>query len=145
MSDYDNDFGTFLAGFIVGGMVGAAVALLMAPQSGEETRAIIKEKSIELKDKAVETAEEARVRGEKALEEARVRAEAAYADARQKAEELAQLTKERAAELQKKGQVVLEEQKTRLEEAADTVKKAVSRKKDELGDNNAATGEVPLE
>ena len=32
----DDDFGTFLAGFVIGGLVGAAVAMLMAPQSGEE-------------------------------------------------------------------------------------------------------------
>jgi gas vesicle protein len=42
----------FLIGLIVGGLVGAAVALLYAPQSGEETRATIREKSIELKDQA---------------------------------------------------------------------------------------------
>lgn len=54
MSD-KSDFGSFLVGFIVGGLTGAAVALLMAPQSGEETRTVIKEKAIELKDKAEET------------------------------------------------------------------------------------------
>lgn len=30
--------GKFLAGFIVGGMVGSIIGLLLAPQSGEETR-----------------------------------------------------------------------------------------------------------
>ena len=38
MSQQDSDFGAFLAGFFVGGLIGAAVALLIAPQSGEETR-----------------------------------------------------------------------------------------------------------
>ena len=51
MSDRD-EFGAFLVGFIVGGLTGAVVALLFAPQSGEETRALIKDKSIELRDKA---------------------------------------------------------------------------------------------
>ena len=55
MSDRD-EFGAFLVGFLVGGLTGAVVALLMAPQSGEETRAIIKDKSIELRDRAAETA-----------------------------------------------------------------------------------------
>ncbi|MEN6299414.1 MAG: YtxH domain-containing protein, partial [Anaerolineaceae bacterium] len=82
MSEQDNDFGTFVTGFLIGGLIGAAVALLYAPQSGEETRTIIKEKSIELKDKTTETAEEARLRAEKALEEARARAEAAIQEAR---------------------------------------------------------------
>jgi len=56
MSDHD-DFGAFLIGFVVGGVAGAVAALLLAPQSGEETRALIKDKSIELRDKAAEQAE----------------------------------------------------------------------------------------
>lgn len=38
MSDNDSDFGSFLAGFVIGGLVGAAVSLVLAPQSGAETR-----------------------------------------------------------------------------------------------------------
>jgi len=49
MSERD-EFGAFLVGFIVGGLTGAVAALLFAPQSGEETRAVIKERSIELRD-----------------------------------------------------------------------------------------------
>lgn len=49
-------FLAFLIGLLVGGLVGAAVALLYAPQSGEETRAVIREKSIELKEQAAEQA-----------------------------------------------------------------------------------------
>lgn len=52
------DLGSFLAGFVIGGLIGAGVALLMAPQSGEETRALIADKSIELRDRAAETASE---------------------------------------------------------------------------------------
>jgi len=145
MSDNDSDFGAFLAGFMIGGLVGAAVALLLAPQSGEETRTLIREKSIELKDKATETAEEALHRAEKTLEEARVRAEAAYQEARVRAEEVAQLTKDRAAQLQERGQIVLEQQKTRLEDAIQAGKKAAQRKKDEMaGDEaNDTMGETP--
>ena len=47
MSDRD-DFGAFLIGFIVGGLTGAITALLFAPQSGEETRIMIKDRAIEL-------------------------------------------------------------------------------------------------
>lgn len=131
MSDNNSDFGAFLAGFMMGGLVGAAVALLMAPQSGEETRTLIREKSIELKDKAAETAEEARHRAEKALEDARVRAESAYQEVRVRADEVAQLTKERATQFQEQGQIVLEKQKTRLEDAIQAGKKAALKKSDE--------------
>jgi gas vesicle protein len=49
-------FLAFLIGLILGGLIGAAVALLYAPQSGEETRAAIRDKSIELKEQAMEQA-----------------------------------------------------------------------------------------
>ena len=74
MSDRD-EFGAFLVGFVVGGLTGAVVALLFAPQTGEETRALIKDKSIELRDYASTSAEEAIARAEAAAAEARARAE----------------------------------------------------------------------
>lgn len=97
MSERD-DFGAFLIGFIVGGIAGAVTALMIAPQSGEETRVFIKDKAIELKDKATVTANESYKQAETAANEA-VR----------KAEELFNQAKKRATELQHPGQVVLEE------------------------------------
>ena len=47
MSDESN-FGSFLMGFTVGALAGAIVSLLMAPQTGEETRQVIKEKAIHI-------------------------------------------------------------------------------------------------
>jgi len=93
MSDRDSDFGAFLAGFVLGGLAGAATALLLAPQSGEETRLQIRDKSIELKDKAAETAEDYRVR----------------------ADELSKLARERADEYVTSAQHVLEEQLARVQ------------------------------
>lgn len=102
MSDRD-EFGAFLVGFVVGGLTGAITALLLAPQSGEETREVIKERAIELRDKATTTASEAYTQAETAANEAVRRAEVLLAQA-----------KETAVELQKKGGVLLEEQKTKL-------------------------------
>lgn len=34
----DSGFGSFLAGLVIGGLVGAAIGLLLAPQAGEELR-----------------------------------------------------------------------------------------------------------
>lgn len=94
MSDQD-EFGAFLVGFVVGGLAGAVVALLFAPQSGEETRALIKDKSIELRDKAQMTTEEALARAEQVAAEARARADELTREARMRAEELANEVRER--------------------------------------------------
>jgi gas vesicle protein len=104
MSDRD-EFGAFLVGFVVGGLTGAVVALLFAPQTGEETRALIKDKSIELRDYASTSAEEAIAR-----------AEAAAAEARARAEELAKQVGDR-------GKVALDEARARGREAVDAVRK----------------------
>ena len=98
MSDRD-EFGAFLVGFVVGGLTGAVVALLFAPQTGEETRALIKDKSIELRDKAQVTAEEAYAHAEQAAHEARVRAEQLAVEARTRAEELSKEARARAEQL----------------------------------------------
>ena len=103
-----DEFGAFLIGFIVGGLTGAVTALLLAPQSGEQTRTLIKEKSFELRDKASET-----------IDEAYAQAEAAAIEARARFDELAKTTKSKADELQQKGQVLLEEQKAKFVKKSD--------------------------
>jgi gas vesicle protein len=99
MSDHD-DFGAFLIGFVIGGVAGAVAALLLAPQSGEETRAIIKDKSIELRDKAAEQAELVASKANEFADQAKTR-----------------------------GQEVYETAKTRSQEAFENVKKTVVRKR----------------
>ena len=39
----DSGFGSFLAGVVIGGLIGAALGLLLAPQTGEELRGQIDE------------------------------------------------------------------------------------------------------
>jgi gas vesicle protein len=126
MSD-TQDLGSFLSGLIIGGLVGAAVALLLAPQSGEETRVLIRDKSIELKDRAAETAEEARVK-----------AEAAAVDARARADQLARDAKVKAEDLKVRGQSFIEEQKTKAAQVIESGKEAVKHK-------NIPTDSIPPE
>ncbi len=45
----------WIKGFILGGVIAAAVALLTASRSGRETRAMIAKKGVELRDTAVST------------------------------------------------------------------------------------------
>jgi gas vesicle protein len=112
MSDRD-EFGAFLVGFIVGGLTGAVVSLLFAPQSGEETRALIKDKSIELRDKASVTAEQALQKAEAAATEARARAD------------------ELAKELRTRGETIVSDVKSRGKSALDAVRKT-KRSDDEV-------------
>ncbi|MFK7802241.1 MAG: YtxH domain-containing protein [Anaerolineae bacterium] len=53
-NESESSFGAFLAGFIIGGLVGAAVALILAPQSGEETRTQFAERSVDWRDRVNE-------------------------------------------------------------------------------------------
>ncbi len=101
-----NDFGAFLIGFVVGGLTGAAVSLLFAPQSGEDTRAFIRDKAIELRDK-----------GSEVYEEVRVKAEDTWKETKQKAGEWSQVAKEKTEELLEKGEKVIDENREKLAEA----------------------------
>jgi gas vesicle protein len=87
MADSDN-FGAFLIGFVVGSVAGGVTALLLAPQSGEETRAMIKDRAIELRDQTVETYEATREKAEEAANEAVKRADALLKQAKATAAQL---------------------------------------------------------
>jgi gas vesicle protein len=47
-----------LVGMLIGGLAGAVTMLLLAPQSGKDTRKQIQEKSIELRDRTTEMVED---------------------------------------------------------------------------------------
>ncbi len=125
MSDRD-EFGAFLIGFIVGGLTGAAVSLLMAPQTGEDTRAYLRDRAIELRDRASETAQ---TTAGQLNETAGV--------VRQRAGEYADRARTSAAELQRRGQVVLEEQRSKIADRVQSI-----RKKDQGTDLDTAMDEA---
>jgi len=52
--------GSVMVAFVIGALTGAAVALLFAPASGEETREFLGQKAREGKDKAREAMEQGR-------------------------------------------------------------------------------------
>ena len=52
--------GTVVVSFVLGALTGAAVALLMAPATGEETRRMLAEKAREGREKAGEAAQKGR-------------------------------------------------------------------------------------
>ncbi len=54
-----NNVLSVLVGLLIGGVAGATVMFLFAPQSGQKTRKMIQEKSIELVDQTTEMFEDA--------------------------------------------------------------------------------------
>lgn len=62
---------TFLSGVVFGGLVGAALALLLTPDSGEHLRGNIQSRYIELRDEVQHAAESRRLELEEQLRELR--------------------------------------------------------------------------
>jgi len=89
---------SMIAVFAVGGLIGAGTMLLMAPQSGEKTREVIRKKSVEFKDKAVNSAEETKHRAEDRLDD--IKSE----------------TKDRVSTLKDRGQKELDTQRANIKE-----------------------------
>ncbi len=92
MSKESNLSKGLLIGFLTGGIVGAAIALLYAPKSGKELRKDIKNKTDELledtekyfdvaKEKATAVFNEGKKKSEQLIADAKVKAEAIIKDA----------------------------------------------------------------
>jgi gas vesicle protein len=60
MARDDSGAGTVIVAFVLGALTGAAVALLMAPATGEEMRRILGDKAREGRDRANEAARQGR-------------------------------------------------------------------------------------
>jgi gas vesicle protein len=91
-------------GFLVGSAIGAATALLFAPRSGEETRAEIRGKAVELRDRTTETVKDT------------------VSQAKSKAYEIKDTVWEKAEELKQRGKHTANEQLDRVSQAAEVGK-----------------------
>lgn len=67
----ERDSGSGVAPFLIGALLGAGLALLYAPRSGEETQAEIKDRAIRFRDAAEERFRDAQTQIEERLEQAR--------------------------------------------------------------------------
>ena len=104
---HNNNLLGVLVGLVVGSLAGAAAMLLLAPQSGEDTRNQIQEKGIELRDRTAGMMEDA-------MAQVRLDRNKITMGGRQKAKELLQ-----------QGQALAVEQLDRVSEAALAGKKAI--------------------
>jgi gas vesicle protein len=60
VTNRSQDVGSFLLGLVSGVLTGAALALILAPQSGQDTRAQIRQKGVELQKEVEQAAAELR-------------------------------------------------------------------------------------
>jgi gas vesicle protein len=102
--------GNFLAGLLIGGLAGATTMLLFAPQSGQQTRQKLRQKTQELRDQT------------------RVTVAGTVGQFRERAEQLKSDVRTRANELKEQGQEVLVEQLDRVSEAAEKGKRLIQGK-----------------
>ena len=100
-----------LGGFLVGSVIGVATALLFAPRSGEETRAEIRDKAVELRDRTTETVKDT------------------VSQAKSKAYEIkdtvTDTVREKADELKQRGKHTVSRKLDDVSDAAETGKKKV--------------------
>jgi gas vesicle protein len=123
MADQSSGGAEFFAGLVIGGLVGAALALLLAPQSGEETRAQIRDKSLEYKDRAEEGVLAAREQAQKQI----ATLQDQVSTLQQQVSTLQEKSKEQVATLQEKGKEALEKGKQSATEAISKGKESMSQ------------------
>ncbi len=102
----NNVFSIFM-GVLIGSLAGAATMLLLAPQSGKDTRIQIQKKGIELRDQTSKMIEDT------------------MAQVRSSADKISMNGREKAGELLQQGQTMLVEQLDHVSEAAEAGKKAI--------------------
>jgi len=102
-----NQFGSFMAGLLVGGLLGAGAMLLMAPQSGKKMRAQIQKKSNDLRKQTTKAVEHA------------------LTQVRDKAHEITDEVHDQAETLGQRGQDVIDEQRDNLGQSLKDLGKAV--------------------
>jgi len=100
--------GSAVAGLVIGGLAGAGAALLLAPQSGKETREQIQQKTSEIRDRTTE------------------KVEGAVSQVKSKTHEITSSLHGKAEELQHQGQEIIVEQLDRVSAAAEAGKAALT-------------------
>lgn len=96
-----------LTGFLVGSAIGAATALLFAPRAGVETRADIRDKAVELRDRTTETVKDT------------------VSQAKSKAYELKDNVRDKAEDLKNRGKYAVNQKLDRVSQTAEIEKERI--------------------
>jgi len=112
--EYGHGTCTVMLSFLLGGLAGAGVALLMAPQSGEETRRKLGEFKDDMKDRAGDYVHDAREKVDDAIE---------------KGKDLAHDAREKFDETVDRGKEYYEDKKSVISAALEAGKEAYQKEK----------------
>jgi gas vesicle protein len=122
----------FVLGMLVGSAIGAAVALLYAPQPGDMTRDMIKQKAGEAKDRAGELATTARDKASTVAGTISSTVTEKTTAARDSASHMVDQVKSTAQELVDRGRTLVETKKEQVAAAVEAGKQAYQEKRTEL-------------
>ncbi|HCN04606.1 MAG TPA: hypothetical protein DIS79_03225, partial [Bacteroidetes bacterium] len=122
----------FILGAVVGGAVGAVVALLFAPKSGRELRRDIADRGEELYDKAQKYFTKEEERADDMVNEGRIRAERIVTSARAQAESLLSNAEQVLRDAKGRAQQMKESVQAGAHKVADAAKAGAEAFKSEL-------------
>jgi uncharacterized protein YjbJ (UPF0337 family) len=91
-----NDSWNFLSGILLGVLIGAAIMLFYAPQSGRKTRRELRRRSMDWRDQAIDTAEDLQNRANEVVTDARKKVGSARKQLQRRGEEVAEATRWRS-------------------------------------------------
>ena len=125
--------GSGLGPFIVGALLGAGAALLLAPRSGEETQQEIKERALRFRDAAEDRVKEAQKQIEERMDQARVELMARVDAVREAVDSGRESAREARGELEEK----LERSKAAYRAGLDAARKTAAGEAAEEGEETA--------
>ncbi len=114
-----------LIGFITGGALGAALALLYAPKTGKELRAEIRTKSDEYLDEADKYIAEAKDKAMDLINDGKKKSDKLIKDAKVKSDELIKDAEKVLEEARSKTDVLLKSGKGKVDQKTNQVKTAI--------------------
>jgi gas vesicle protein len=120
-----NEKRDFVLGMLVGSAIGAAVALLYAPQTGDVTRDMIKQKAGEAKDKAGELATTAKDKASELATNAKEKATTVAGN-------LSSTVSEKASTVRESAMGVVDQVKSTAQDAMGRARNLVETKKDQM-------------
>ena len=137
--------GSFLMGAVVGGVIGAAAALFLAPKTGKEMRDDFSTQAVQLKNKSIELSSTAKDKAADLTATAKDKAADFTSTAKDKAADLSSTAKEKATQLSATAKEKSEDLKKNVQDQTEKVKSMTSKTTAPMDDGTASSeGEEPI-